>query len=436
MHHRKTFQLLLNSAVPAAISMMVAALCNITDRWFIGESEGVVALAGLSLTLPLMILLTAIGAIPGTGAAILAARKLRKQERGKAEEILGNAFILTVGLSLLTVVVLGFLQKEIVLLFGGREQTIFYASRYLNILIPGCVFLNMTAGPANCMRVCGFSRKVAFITLTGILLNIVFDYLFVTVAGKGIEGSALATVLSMGISSLLIFLHFISPLSPLRLRFKHLFPTYRQARKIISTGLTPFFMNLTICTVSIIMNNYLVVHGGTLAIGAYGIISSYTILIMTLISGICQGMQITTRNRPELDKTFLLRIALYSAAIISCTGFILGEFFTENFIRPFTSDPELIRFTGTGLRIIFCTLPILGFQFIVASFFQSIDKTHKALFINMSRQFLFLIPALFVFSGLWGMTGIWIAIPFADLLSSAVTGFFLRREKNVSRQLT
>lgn len=429
MHKRAGFKLLLSYSVPAAISMMVAAFCNISDRWFIGESEGITALAGLSLTLPLMVLLTAIGSIVGTGGAILIGRCLRRKEIPIAEKILGNTFSLTFLISLLIIFILSGFQKEIILLFGGRTETLPYAVRYLNIIIPGSIFLNLTAGLTNCMRVCGFARKAAWIVFLGIVLNVVWDYYFISVLGMGIEGGAIATVLSMGTCALLICFHFLSPASPVVLRKTYFKPQARQTLKIILTGMTPFFMNLTICTVSIIMNNYLVVHGGTIAIGAYGIISSYTILIMITISGICQGMQILIHNHSGIAKVRLFRLAVYAGAGISCTGFILGEFFTGHFISPFTSHPELTRITQTGLRIVFCTLPILGFQLIVASFFQSIDKTRKALFINMSRQFIFLIPSLFVFSGLWGIKGIWIAVPFSDLLSTFITTLFIKREK-------
>ena len=430
MHKKAGLKLLLSYSVPAAISMMVAAFCNITDRWFIGENEGISALAGLSLTLPLMVLLTAIGSIVGTGGAILLAGCLRRKERQVAEKILGNTFSLTLLISLLIIFILSGFQKEIIFLFGGRTETLPYAIRYLNIIIPGSIFLNLTAGLTNCMRVCGFARKATRIIFSGILLNIIFDYYFISVLQMGIEGSAIATVLSMGICAILIFIHFLTPSNPVALRKIYFKPEGRQTLKIILTGMTPFFMNLTICTVSIIMNNYLVIYGGTIAIAAYGIISNYTILIMMTISGICQGMQILIRNYSGIDKVRLFRLAVYTGAGISCTGFIFGEFFTDHFITPFTLSPGLIHITKTGLHIVFCTLPILGFQLIVASFFQSIDKTRKALFINMSRQFVFLIPSLFIFSGLWGLNGIWIAVPFSDLLSTFITTLFMKREKN------
>lgn len=430
MHKKAGLKLLLSYSVPAAISMMVAAFCNITDRWFIGENEGISALAGLSLTLPLMVLLTAIGSIVGTGGAILLAGCLRRKEMQVAEKILGNTFSLTLLISLLIIFILSGFQKEIIFLFGGRTETLPYAIRYLNIIIPGSIFLNLTAGLTNCMRVCGFARKATRIIFSGILLNVIFDYYFISVLQMGIEGSAIATVLSMGICAILIFIHFLTPSNPVALRKIYFKPEGRQTLKIILTGMTPFFMNLTICTVSIIMNNYLVIYGGTIAIAAYGIVSSYTILIMMTISGICQGMQILIRNYSGIDKVRLFRLTIYTGAGISCTGFIFGEFFTDHFITPFTLSPGLIHITKTGLHIVFCTLPILGFQLIVASFFQSIDKTRKALFINMSRQFVFLIPSLFIFSGLWGLNGIWIAVPFSDLLSTFITTLFMKREKN------
>lgn len=409
--------------------MMAAACCNITDRLFIGDSLGTTALAGLALTLPFMVLLTSVGSLTGTGASILIAKAMKKQDVEQGNSILGNAFILSILLSVALILLLTVFHKRIVLLFGGRADTLPYALQYLNIIIPGSIFTNLAVGFCNCMRVCGFATKAALIILGGILLNALLNAILFSCGWLSIGSTACTTVFSMFVCASVILFHFTNRQRQIRLQTRYFHTSLKTAYKIILTGMTPFFMNLTICTVSIIMNNYLVIYGGTPAIGAYGIISSYTILLMMTLAGFCQGMQIGIRSNIEYNKTKLLRKTLYIGAIVTCIGFLAGEFFSEYFVGFFTADAFLRQQSATGLRIILCTLPVLGFQLVIASFFQSIDKTRKALFINMSRQFIFLIPSLFIFSDLWGVTGIWIAIPFADLMATAVTCLILYIEK-------
>lgn len=420
---------LLSYSFPAILSMLVAALCNITDRMFIGESEGPIVLAGLALTLPFMVLLTAVGTIPGTGASLLLVKALKQKNNSQARKILGNTFTLTSGISLLLILILTIFRKEILFLFGGREQTLPPAARYLAIVVPASIFTHLSVGFSNCMRACGYARKAATIIFSGILLNLLLDYLLVRLDKINIETVAATTALSMFLCFFPIYFHFIPAIRPVHFQKSYFLPAFSTSYKIILAGMTPFFMNMTICTVSIIMNNYLVVHGGYRAIGAFGIISSYTILILTILAGFSQGMQILIREPFSYPQRDMLRKTLFLTTIVTGISLLIGEFFPSSLVHLFTTDPVWVGMTSPGIRIIFCTLPILGFQFITAGYFQSIDKTRKALFLNMSRQFLFLIPSLFLFADMWGLTGIWCAIPFSDFMVTILASFFLFIEK-------
>lgn len=423
-------KLLLSHARPIIVNMVAVALCNITSRIFIGESEGNIALAGLAVTLPFAILFSSIGSLIGVGAASRIAVSLQKKNTEEARKILVNTLLTTLFISLLLIVIFFTLAKPLITVFGGRADTIPYAKEYLYYFIPGIIFIHFIINFTNCMRVSGFSGKSVKILITGILLNAALSPVFIYGLGWGIKGSALATTVSMLICTIPVLRHFTNKNNLLYFQARYLKPDLWMILKIIGSGMPPFFMNMTICTVSIIMNNYLVFCGGYTAVGAYGIISSYSIVIMMLLSGISQGMQTVIRDKSgsgSIRQVLLTTFRLCAA--ITCISFITGELFTDYMSLLFTTDPTLTELTQSGLRITFCTLPILGFQFVTANFFQSISKARQAIFMNLSRQFLFLIPTLFIFSELWQVTGIWWAIPFSDLLATSVSILFLRNEK-------
>ena len=200
---------------------------------------------------------------------------------------------------------------------------------------------------------------------------------------------------------------------------------------IVGIGMAAFIMNITTGMVNIIMNRYLENNGGDYAIGAFGIISSYSIQVSMLLMGICQGMQSVigyfyAAGHRQMT-LHILRKAIRTGSLIACCGFIIGEAFAPWLVKAFTSDPTLLQLSEEGLRYTFLAMPLLGFQLIVTSYFQSIRQAPKAITMNISRQFLFLIPALGLFSHWWGLTGIWLAIPFADLMATLIALFFLWR---------
>ena len=263
------------------------------------------------------------------------------------------------------------------------------------------------------------------------LINVILDPIFIFGFGLGIEGAAIATALSMCISSVLVIRHFRSPSNILKLQSKCFSPRFPILVSIVGIGMAAFIMNITTGMVNIIMNRYLENNGGDYAIGAYGIISSYSIQVSMLLMGICQGMQSVigyfyAAGHRQMT-LHILRKAIRTGSLIACCGFIIGEAFAPWLVKAFTSDPTLLQLSEEGLRYTFLAMPLLGFQLIVTSYFQSIRQAPKAITMNISRQFLFLIPALGLFSHWWGLTGIWLAIPFADLMATLIALFFLWR---------
>ena len=432
---RSIGKLLLTYSIPSIISMVVVALYSIVDRVYIGQGVGPYAISGLAITLPLMSLVTAVGTLIGVGAAARISIVLGMKDINWARKILGNALILTCVLSALLISLSMFYMDDILPLFGGTDKTIVYAKKYLQFVIPASLFTNLTFSFCNMMRASGYPLKSMFVILTGVVLNIILDPIFIFGLKMGIEGAAIATLISMFASSVLVMLHFTNPKSFLRFH-SHCFKLEKRIiRNIISIGMAPFLMNVTACTVNIIMNNSLLTYGGELAIGAYGIINSYGLFAVMVVMGLCQGMQPIVGYNYGAEKMKRVKDALLLtirvATLIMTSGFLLCELLTPALARAFTSDPELIGLTVHGMRISFAVFWLIGFQIVVSNFFQSISKAKKAIFMTLSRQVIFLIPALFLCSRLWGLTGVWVALPISDFLACVVAFLFLAQEKKV-----
>ena len=418
-------------AYPAMLNMVVMALYNIVDRVFIGQGAGPLAICGLALTLPCVSLLGTTGTLTGVGAAARISAAVSLGNNQLASKILGNALFLNILLSLILIVTASCYLDEILLAFGGSEQTIPYAHAYLTILIPGSLLTNLNFTCCHSIRAAGAARKSMMIILTGVIANIILDPVLIFGFQLGIQGAAIATVISMFISSILIYLHFHSRQNTLRLDLHCFIPRISLLTSLIGIGMAAFIMNITTGMVNIIMNRYLEKYGGDYAIGAYGIISSYSILVSMLLMGLCQTMQPLAGYQYATGRTdlarYLLTTAIRIGSLIALSVFLLGEGLAPWLVAIFTSDATLQSISVYGLKLTFLAMPLIGFQTIVTSFFQSICQAPKAIAMNISRQFLFLIPALGFFSGRWGLTGIWLAIPFADFMATLIALLFLSK---------
>lgn len=430
---RKLFR---SYAYPAMINMIVLALYNIVDRIFIGQGAGPLAICGLALTLPCVSLLGTVGTLTGVGGAARISAAISASNERLATKVLGNAIFLAVVLNIILIVISLLYLDKILLAFGGSEQTIPYAHSYLSILIPGSLLTNLNFTFCHAIRASGFPHKSMMIILTGVIANLILDPVFIFGFNMGIRGAAIATVISMCISSILIFLHFYGRGNTLHIVRRSFQPDLMILLAIIGVGMAAFIMNITTGMVNIIMNRYLMNYGGDYAIGAYGIISSYSILISMLLMGICQGMQpiisyhYATGHRDMLHDT--LKYAIRLGSLIACIGFVVGETGAMWLVKIFTWDPQLQEISAEGMRYTFLAMPLIGFQIIATSYFQSIRQAPKAITMNISRQFVFLIPALTLFSIHWGLTGIWCAIPFADLMATLIALFFIQRQSRHS----
>ena len=428
-------KLLLKYSIPAIVGMIVVSLYNIVDRAFIGQGVGPMAISGLTLTLPLMNMVAAVGTLVGVGASTRISIVLGMKDIKWARNILGNAFFLTFMMSVLLITPSMIWMEEILRLFGGSDLTIPYAKEYLYIVIPGSILTNLTFSFGGMMRAAGFPVKSMLVNIIGLGLNFILDPIFIFGLDMGIQGAAWATVISMFVSTVFVMSHFANKKHDLHFEREGFQLKARIIRNIVSIGLAPFLMNTAGSVVNIIMNRQLYNTGGDLAIGAFGIINSYGALIVMMIMGLCQGMQpivgysFGANKLKRMKDTFLLAINVATA--IMCFGFLLGELIPGLLVRVFTTDETLREMTVVGMRIVFAMYPVIGFQIIVAQFHQSIGMAKEAIFMSLSRQVLFLMPLIYIFGRIWGLTGVWWALPVSDVIAVLTALYFLIRIKNI-----
>ena len=421
--------LLLQYATPAVIAMTAPSLYTIIDAVFIGQGVGPLAIAGISLTFPVMQLTAAFGAMVGVGASTLLSVKLGERDYGSAKLILGNVLLMNIIMGL----AIGFLMQlfinPILYFFGASEDTISYARDFMRIILAGNVITHLYMGLNALLRSSSHPREAMMATIYTVLINLALAPLFIYGFGWGIRGAALATVLSQ---TVVLFWQFklFSNRDEL-LHFER--GIYRLDRRIVSQsvaiGMSPFLTNLCGCLITIVFTWSLTRYGGDMEIASYGIINRLGFLFFMVVIGLNQGMQpiagfnYGARNVGRMQQ--VLRITCIYATLVCLVAFVVGCFFPAITARAFTADEELIRRTAHNMPYYFVTYPIIGFQIVTAGFFQSVGIVKKAIFLSLSRQLVFLLPLILWLPHVLGCDGIWLSIPLSDLLATVVTAVML-----------
>ena len=436
---KKVSKLVWDYALPAIVGTMVNATYNIVDRVFIGQGVGALAISGLAVTFPVMNLTAALGMLVGAGASSRISINLGKRDHKRAEKILGNSFLLTIVFNLVFITLLMIFLEPILMAFGASEQTYPFARDYLQIVLPGNIFVTMTYSFNSMMRASGYPQKAMYTMLIGAFINIALDPIFIFVFDMGIAGVAWATVISMFIGMLFVMHHFTRQSTSLRLRKKNIRFEKDILIAIVSIGLSPFFMQVAASGVAVLMNTSLKAYGGDLAIGAYGILMSLLMLIIMFVIGLNQGLQpiigynYGAKNYSRVKEAFFYGIKI--ATLVTTMGFMLGMFLPRLFAQAFTSDVQLLDLAENAMRITIIAFPIVGFQIVISGFFQSIGQAKKSIILSLSRQIIFLIPSIIVLPRLFGLDGVWAATPLSDFLASVLAAYFFYREIKIFRKL-
>jgi putative MATE family efflux protein len=423
-------KLLVQYSVPAIVATAAASIYNIIDRIFIGQGVGPLAISGLALTFPLMNITAAFGSLVGVGAGTMVSIRLGQHDRKVATMILGNTVILNVILSLIVAITFLVFLNPLLYAVGGSKDTLPYARDFMQIILAGNIFTHLYLGLNNIMRSSGYPTKAMITTLITVAVNLVLAPLFIFVFKWGIRGAALATVCAQVCGTIWVMTHFTRVRS-----FLHFLPGYFKVKKaivkdIFSIGLSNFLMLITASVVVLIFNLSLKKYGGDFAIGAFGIIGSIGNLVVMIVFGLNQGMQpIAGYNYGARKMSRVLRtynLTVLAATIVTTAGFVIVQLFPGFIASAFTTDQTLSGLAREGMRLYFVVFPIVGFQVVTSSFFQSIGKAQISILLSLSRQVLFLIPAILIVPHFLLLRGVWLSAPVADFMATIVTFFVLR----------
>ena len=421
--------LLRQYAVPAIIAMTASSLYNMVDSIFIGQGVGPLAISGLAVTFPLMNISAAFGTLVGAGGATLVSVLLGQRNYDMAKKVLANVFILNVTIGVFFIIFSLSFLTPILRFFGASDLTLPYAKEYMTVILLGNIITHLYFGLNAILRSAGFPKKAMTATILTVVLNTILDPIFIFVFDMGIQGAAIATVLSQAVALVWVF-RMLSDKSRVLHFSREQFSLDRKiAGRSLSIGMAPFLMNLTSSLVVILMNNQLRSHGGDMAIGAYGIINRVVFLFMMIVMGFTHGMQpiagynYGAKLYPRVVGVF--RLTVFWATLITTLCFIVGMFFPEVPVSLFTRDPELKAIASRGFRIGVSLFPIVGFQMVTSNFFQSLGLARRAIFLSLSRQLLFLIPSLAILPGFFGVDGVWISMPVSDAIASIVAALML-----------
>lgn len=418
-------KLLLRYSIPAVVGIVVMQLYNIVDRIFIGQVVGTDAIAGLAITFPVANISTALGVLIGAGASARVSIMLGNKDEQSALRVTGNALVLTLGIGFAYILLLYIFLDDLLRLFGATAANLPYARDMMLYVLPGMFLTNIAFSFNNIMRSSGFPTKAMVTMFIGAGVNVALDPLFIYVFDWGIKGAAIATDIAMGVSAIFVMAHFIKGYGVVR--FKR--GIYRLDKKIImgivGIGAAPCIVNLAGCLINILINNTLNRYGGSNAIASAGVFVTVTSFVVAFIIGISQGMQpIVGYNYGAGQIARLKRaywLALGVATVVSVIGCAMGLLIPAELTRAFITDQQLIESTARCLRIAMSMLWVVGIQVISTTFFQSIGKVGKSIFLSMTRQVLFLIPTLLILPGIYGLDGIWLCFPVSDIAAFIVT---------------
>lgn len=425
-------KLLAEFAIPAIIGMMVNGIYNIVDRIFIGNAPelGSLGLAAVSITYPVTLVLLAFALMVGVGGATIFSISLGRKENEKAQHYLGNSVTLAIIVGLLFLVFGIFFLEELLIFLGSSVDVLPYAKDYLSVILFGAVFQSVAMVLNNFSRADGSPRVAMISMLIGAGFNIVFDYIFIVLWGWGMAGAAYATIGGQFLSMIWQLVYFLGPKSNVQLHIKNLALKLPYVSRILTTGTPAFMLQIANSILNLVMNTTLVDYGGDTAISVAGIITSVVTLIVMFVSGLVQGMQpITSYNygARKMDRVKeVLKYGIIVGGMITTIGFFFVELFPEFVVGLFNQEPAVMELGVPAIRIWVLGFPLVGVQIVMANYFQSIGEVRLASFLNLARQVILLIPLILLFSQLFGLYGIYFAVPVAEVLAFIVTLYFFR----------
>ena len=427
-------KLLFKLAIPAITAQMVNLLYNVVDRMYIGHIEGIgkLALTGVGICLPLILLVSAFAALVGMGAAPRASIYLGKGERDNAEGTLGNSFVLLLCISMVLTTILLVFGESLLLAFGASENTIGYAMQYMGIYCIGTVFVQMTIGLNPFISAQGFAKMSMLTVCIGAGCNIILDPIFIDGLGLGVRGAALATILSQAVSGVWVLRFLTGKKTTLRLKKCNMKLRKEWYLPSLALGLSPFVMQSTESLISVCFNSSLLKYGGDIAVGSMTILASVMQLAVTPLVGLMQGAQpIASYNfgAGKIDRVKMVFRLLFTICLTySMSVWLLVMINPEFFVHIFNDDPELTAFAARALRIYMGATGIFGIQVVCQHTFIALGNAKSSLFLALFRKVIVLVPLIYILPAILPQmllvdkaTAVFMAEPVADFVAVVTT---------------
>ena len=438
-------KLLISLAAPAIVAQLVNVLYNIVDRIFIGRMDnGELAMAGVGVAFPILMLISAFSALIGRGGAPLCAIKMGEKNNDEAEKIMSNSFSML--LIIAVILTTGFLifKEPILWAFGASEATIGYALDYLSIYVLGTIFVQIALGMNSYINTQGFAKIGMMTVVIGAVINIVLDPIFIFVFDLGVKGAALATVAGQMVSALWVLKFLFGKQSILKIRKKYMVPDLKVVGATMALGVSPFIMQSTESLVLISLNTRLSMFGGDLAVGAMTIMSSIMQIVVMPLQGLAQGAQpiisynYGAKQMDRVKKTFKLTlISCLSFTVIMCSLLML---FPNLFVSIFNNEPELVAITTWAIRIYFLGIFVFGAQIACQQTFLALGQAKISLFLALLRKVVLLVPLIYILPNLFQdkLMGVLVAEPIADIIATLTTVtcfmvFYKKKFKDVDK---
>lgn len=456
--HEKIGKLLFSLAIPSIIAQLVNILYNIVDRIYIGQmQDGTIAMAALSVALPIVTFVSAFTQLVGVGGAPLCAIRMGEQRKDKAEEIMTNSFVLLIIVGVILTLIILLFHEPLLYIFGANEETIIPAVSYTSIYALGTIFVQITLGMNAYINTQGFAKIGMYTVVIGAIINIVLDPLFIFVFDMGVAGAALATIIAQGASAVWVLIFLFGTKSIIKIKKEYLIPKVHIILSIVALGVSPFVQTATESLLQISFNNQLLIYGGTMAVATMAILMSIWQFITLPLQGLCQGAQpilsynYGAKNYTRVRQTFHLMFKL-------CLGFafiasFVAMFFSTFFVSIFASDGQTIEFSSWALRIFLIGAGMFGAQIACQQAFMAFGQAKVSVWMAITRKIILLIPLIYIFPNILGGTSIAVmmshsiasmvhdgtrvfavlfAEPVSDILAACITTFmfirFYRRE--------
>ncbi len=437
--------LLFKLAIPTILAQIINMLYNIIDRIYIGHMPkiGDLALTGVGVCLPVILIISAFAALVSSGGAPRASIFMGKGDMEGAEKTLGGCFTLQIAVSAILTVILLIWNRDLLMLFGASKNTIGYATDYMNIYAIGTLFVQLTLGLNGFITAQGFSKIGMYTVLIGAICNILLDPLFIFAFDMGVQGAALATIISQGISCFWVLAFLTGKKTLLKIKKNNLRIDLKIILPCIALGLAPFVMQSSESVISVCFNASLLKYGGDIAVGAMTILTSVMQFAMMPLQGLAQGAQpiisynYGAGNEKRVKKTFFMLLG-----ISVCYSFILWGavmLSPRTFASLFSSDGALVSFAASALRVYCAVLCVFGVQIACQMTFVSLGKAGCSVIVAVMRKFVLLLPLIYIMPEILTndkTSAVYTAEPIADFLAVSFTAIlFTFQFRKVLREM-